>query len=536
MQAANVNERVQISNALVVDGTGTRPYPGDILIQGGRIVAVAPLRTGGQGWSAREIEAHGRVVCPGFIDVHSHADNAPFLADDDLTKLSQGVTTEVTGNCGLALAPLDGVDRPAALDIARRFFPLPDIEWAGVPDLFAAIDQQGSVVNTCPLVGHGSLRTAVMGVVDRPASADDVAAMADLLREALDAGAFGLSSGLIYPPGVYSSTEELAALVEVLPAGRVYATHMRNESDLLLDSIDEALRTVRNARCGLQISHLKASGRQNFGRVRQALERLDQARDAGVPVTQDLYPYAAASTFLSACLPPWMHDGGPEQTLRRLRQPDDLQKARVEIEGPSDLPWENLIRGAGGYTGILVVTTGSGRYTGRTLLHLANELQLSPFDALVYVLVDEELDVQMVEFCMSEDDVETVLGSRSTAIGSDGLPPGLGGCPHPRLFGTFPRVLSHYVRDRHTIALSEAVRRMTGLPAQIFGIADRGVIATGYVADLVSFDPATIGHEGSYLNPAVRPHGIDWVMMAGNVVMVDGVWQDVRRGRRLQPA
>lgn len=536
MSAGSVGDRIRVADALVVDGTGSAPYPAHILLDGGRIAAIERDAATAQAWDAAVVDAGGQVVCPGFIDVHSHADNAPFLGTDDLTKIAQGVTTEVTGNCGLSMAPLDGPHAADAREAMFEHFPLRDGAWSSTEQLFAAIDELGSVTNLCPLIGHSTLRTAVMGRQARRPTAEDTGRMADLLGEAVAAGAFGLSSGLIYPPGLYANTEELAALAAVLPDGRVYATHMRNESDLLMESIEESLRTVQGARCRLQVSHLKSSGRTNFGGVERALERLDEARAQGVPVAQDVYPYDAASTFLSACLPPWAHDGGAAATLERLQDPATLERLRSEIETDEPCGWENLIQGADGYQGILVVSTGSGRFAGRTLQQLAADLDVEPFDAFVHVLVSEHLNAQMVEFCMSENDVETVLRSPYTAVGSDGLSPGRAGCPHPRLYGTYPRVLSRFVRERRVLDLAEAIRRMTSLPAELFSIPERGTVAVGMVADLVCFDPARIAHNGDFLNPSVPPEGIDWVMMAGRAVMTGGAWHGTRRGRRLEPA
>lgn len=533
--AAHTDEATLISNATLVDGTGAAEFPADLVVEHGRVAAIeAPGSVAGDRF-ARRIDAGGLVVCPGFIDTHSHADNAPFLADDDLTKINQGVTTEVTGNCGKSLAPIAG-DGSEALRELQRFFTFGYEGWHSAAELFAAVDAHGSVTNVCPLVGHGTLRLATIGPANRAAGQAEIEAMGALLTEAIEAGAYGMSTGLIYPPGVYSTTDELAAVASFLPPERLYTTHMRNESDDLLASIHEALTIGRRAGCRVHISHLKSSGHANWGGTEAALEVLDAARDEGLPVTQDVYPYDAASTVLGTCLPPWVHEDGDEAVLRRLQNPRDLARMRAEIEDPrADAGWENLIMGAGGYGGILVVSTRSHRYEGRTLEQLAQELAVEPFEALVRVLVEEELAVSMVEFSMSERDVESVLRSPFTVVGSDGLAPGAGGRPHPRLYGTFPRILGRYVRERRVISLVEAIRRMTSLPAEIFGVPQRGTVAVGKVADLVCFDPATVDHLGDYLDPTVAPTGIAWVMQAGHVVVDRGVWAGTRRGSRLAP-
>jgi N-acyl-D-aspartate/D-glutamate deacylase len=398
------------------------------------------------------------------------------------------------------------------------------------------LDRHEAMTNICPLIGHGTLRTAVMGSSSRHAGPDEIAQMGVKLRAGMEAGAFGMSSGLIYPPGVYANTEELSALVGILPANRVYATHMRNESDALLASVDEALDTVRRSEARLHVSHLKSSGLDNFGRVSDALERLDTAADDGILTSQDVYPYDAASTFLSACLPPWMHKGGADATLRRLDDRTTRERLRSDIEAPHPQGWENLIRGAGGYSGILIVSTNSGRSVGKTIAELSNTASRDPFDVFVDLLRHEGLNTHMVEFCMSETDVATVMAADRTVIGSDGLPPGLAGTPHPRQFGSFPRVLARFVRERATVSLTAAIEKMTALPASLFGIPERGRVEVGMVADLVCFDPDLVGHAGDYRDPWKTPTGIDWVMVAGQPVITSNNVTSRGRGQRLVPA
>lgn len=516
---------MKIINALVVDGTGRAPYPGSVVIDGERIVAVEDGAAGIEQDAADVIDAGGRIVCPGFIDAHSHADNAPLLAEDDLSKISQGVTTEIVGNCGSSLAPIRAGDHETFAQGPGRLFGLaPDRlgGWHSSAEWFAAVEAAGTVTNVCQLVGHGTLRQAVIGPTAAAPTADDLDAMGRLLDEALAAGAFGLSTGLVYPPGRYADTEEVIALARRLPADRVYASHIRDESAGLLHAIDEAARIGREAGCRVQVSHLKASGRANWGGVGPALERLDAARAAGLPVTQDMYPYIASSTGLTSTLAGWLLDAGPAEALRRLRDRAALERLRAEADPH--------------YDRIMISSTRSHAYEGRRIPELAAELGLDPFETVVRILLEEELHVTTVLFTMCEDDVATVLRSPYSAIGSDGLPPGLGGTPHPRLYGTFPRVLGEYVRRREIIDLTEAIRRMTSLPASIFGVPDRGTLAAGAIADLVCLDPAAVDHEGSFTDPSVPPVGIDWVMQAGQVVIKDGVWGGTRRGRRLVPA
>lgn len=522
-----------ISGGTIIDGTGAPRDRIDLLISHGIITDL--LHPGIPTSDRPRIDVTGLVVCPGFIDVHSHADNAPFLSEPDLTKARQGVTTQITGNCGKSLAPEPSVPNAEFDDHQWRFFALREHRGPTVGQWFQALDDVGSIVNSAPLIGQGTLRSTVMGFADRPATGGERLAMADLLRDAMDRGAFGLSSGLIYPPGVYTSTDELSYLAAALPKGAIYTTHMRNESGALRQSVAEAISVGRAARVRVEVSHLKATGRANWGGVERALEDIDAARDSGVAIAQDVYPYSAASTTLTACLPPWANAGGSAAVLKRLGDPAECDRMRRDISGHATIVWDNLLEGAG-FDGILVVTTKSGQYEGLTLAKIAEKLDVDPLDALFTVLIEEQLDASMVEFSISDADVCTVLSHPHTVIGSDGLAPGRGGRPHPRLFGTFPRVLGEFVARQGLLSLESAVARMTGTAARRFRIPQRGIIAPGMVADLVAFEPTTVGHPTDYLNPDQPPTGIAWVMIGGRTVVKDSNWTGARVGRRLVPA
>ncbi|GAA2793907.1 D-aminoacylase [Saccharopolyspora taberi] len=517
---ASLTDTVLLTGALLADGTGAPLRPADVLVERGRITAVeAP---GALPRTTPERDLTGLVLAPGFIDVHSHADNAPLLTDHDTTKIHQGVTTEVVGNCGFSLAPASPAHTGTLAAFLQRIFPPLDIGWSGFHDLFARTDSAGHVTNQCPLVGHGTLRIAAMGMTD--AAPDDQAmnAMRTALEEGMTAGAFGLSSGLIYPPAVFSTTGELTRLAQVLGGDGLYATHMRDEGAHLLDAIDEALHIGATAG-RTHLSHLKAAGPENWGKVRPALTRIEQAREAGHTVAQDVYPYTASSTMLTATLPDRFLADEADVILDRL----------TTAEGRAELADANRDRD---WTRILVATTASHRFEGRTIAELAAEQDIPPIDALIGVLVGEQLRAAMISFSMHEDDLADALADQHTMIGSDGLPPGTGGKPHPRLYGTFPRVLGRYCRDRGVLSLPEAVRRMTSLPAQSFRIPQRGLVAPGYVADLVAFDATTVTDVGDYHDPVHQPTGIPWVAQAGHTVVDQGEYLGTRRGQRLTPA
>jgi N-acyl-D-aspartate/D-glutamate deacylase len=354
-----------------------------------------------------------------------------------------------------------------------------------------------------------------------------------LLDEAMEAGAFGLSSGLIYPPGLFSETDELLTLARRLPAGRPYVTHMRGEGAQLLASVAEAIRIGEESGRPVQVSHLKAAGKPNWGLMAEAIALLDAARDRGVDVRHDVYPYTAGSTMLTATLPPWFQEGGEPSVLRRLNDPASLDRLRADL-AVNSTDWENLAYGAG-WDGVVIASSSTHTYDGLSIQAVAEQNGGEPFEALVRVLLAEELKVSMIVHSMREEDLVLALTHPDTMIGSDGLPPGLGGKPHPRMWGTFPRILARYVRDRGDLTLAEAVRKMTSLPAETFGLADRGVVAPGRAADLVAFDAGTVTDRADYEHSTRAPEGITWVMQNGEVVVRDGTFLGRRAGRRLLP-
>lgn len=521
-----------IVDAEVADGTGAELRRCDVLVEGDRIAAVAaPGELVASGRTV--LRASGLVLAPGFIDVHSHADNAPLLDAPDIAKIRQGVTSEVVGNCGFALAPR-GAHAELADTLLQRIFPPFEAGWGGFAELFRRLDSRGYVTNMVPLAGHHTLRIAAMGMSDSAPDAAQAAAMASALDEALAAGAFGLSTGLIYPPGLFSATEEIIELVRRLPASRIYATHMRGEGRSLAASVDEAIRIGRETGRRVQISHLKSAGRPSWGAIPGIIATLDAARAAGVDIRHDVYPYTASSTMMTALLPPWVQSGGSTAVRERLSDAGTVAKIRAEVASDAGGRWENMAAGAG-WDNIVIASTADGRHEGKSIAALAAEARLDPFDVAVKVMLEQQLRVTMIVHQMSEADLVAGLESPFTMIGSDGLPPGNGGKPHPRMHGTFPRVLARYWRELGVLSLPEAIRRMTSLPADTFRIPDRGRIAEGAVADLLAFDAQQIADGATYEQPDLAPSGIAWVMQAGRVVVRDGVFGGPRAGRRLSP-
>jgi N-acyl-D-aspartate/D-glutamate deacylase len=528
-----MSERTLLRGGLLVDGTGAPGREADVLLEGRLVADVAPPgRLPEDGALVRDLG--GAVLCPGFVDVHSHADNAPLLAEADQSKITQGVTTEVVGNCGFSLAPISDEHSAALRGLMSRIFPPLESRWHSLAEFFEVTDDAGYVTNYAQLVGHHSLRIAAMGMADGAPDDGQLAIMRELAQQAFAAGAFGLSTGLIYPPGLFAGTEEITALAEVLPAERPYVTHMRGEGRMLLDSVAEAVRVGENAGRPVQISHLKAAGRAVWGRMGEVLQVLDDARARGVDVTHDVYPYLAGSTMLTAALPPWFQEGGNPAVLRRLGEQATLDRLRRDIEA-DDGSWENHVA-ACGWAGIVVASTRSHTHDGKNLQQIAGDAGIEPFQALVDVLRDEELEASMIVFSMREEDLVEALVHPLTMIGSDGLPPGGGGKPHPRMWGTVPRVLSRYVRELGVLSLEEAVRKMTSLPARRFGLEGRGEIHPGAVADLVVFDAAAVHDQADYDDPVRPAAGIDQVWIAGRPAVEGGKYLGLRGGARLAPA
>ncbi|WP_323746781.1 N-acyl-D-amino-acid deacylase family protein [Catenulispora pinisilvae] len=465
------------------------------------------------------MDVSGLVVAPGFIDAHTHSDTAAIDGAEgrlDTAQVSasvvQGVTTEIAGNCGQSVFP-------------GRYSGLAALSRAHTTSAIGRVNHLAS------LIGHGTVRAAVVGLSARAASASEITRMAAVVDEALAGGAVGFSTGLIYTPGSYADTAEVTALARVAARhGKPYVTHLRNEMAGVEGALEEAIAIARNSGAALHVSHHKTAGKFAWGRTEVTLARLAGLRDAGMDVTCDVYPYTAGSTALGAMLPPWAHDGGPARLLERLRdagQRDLLRKAIAEgVPG-----WENTV-GNGGWDRIVVA--GAPRhagYQGRTIADLAGSAGVDALDLVAELLLDEDGDVTIISHSMREDDVRRVLAAPFAMVGSDGVPkPGL---PHPRWAGSFARVLGHYAREVGLFGLPEAVRKMTGAPAARFGLPDRGVLRDGAHADLVVFDAARISDRATFAEPLLPPTGVRLVVVGGSVVVRDGVVTKARPGRVL---
>jgi N-acyl-D-aspartate/D-glutamate deacylase len=450
------------------------------------------------------------------------------------------VTTEVIGNCGYTPAPLS--DDPAkAAEHGRACHGLgPDLDWSWrtFGEYLDRLDAARPAVNVVPLVGHGTIRTAVVGPDDRAATPDELRAMAGYVEQALAQGAWGLSTGLVYPPGAFATSDEVVAVAEPLRAvDGLYASHIRSEADGLLDAVTEAIDIGRRLGLRVEISHLKAIGWRNHGRVRDAIGLIEEARASGGRVTADAYPYSAGSTYLSQLLPPWAHDGGIDELVGRLRSAEVRARLRSEIR--DGLPgWANYVDAAGGWGGIriaAVVDPGNRDLEGGLVDALAARRGVDPLDLVLDTLISDRAGTLMIASFMADADVDEVLRAPFTGVGSDQL--GVTAPDtrvHPRAYGTFARLIGRWVRERDALDQATAINRATGHPAAVLGLTDRGRVTRGAVADLVLFDPATLADEATYEDPTRLPAGVVAVLVGGRLAIDHGNVVDPRLGRVLR--
>lgn len=528
--AASLDYRIR--NALVVDGTGAPAYHGDLGIRDGRFVPP-------EGEALRELDADGLVAAPGFVDIHSHGDLVLASGRPDREtliagRLAQGITTEVIGNCGLGAAPLFGEAPDLAPAVHAWMTPEgASWRWASLADYFATLETRGLPLNVAALVPHGLLRLGAMGLRPGAPDAAERTAMAGALERSLEEGACGLSVGLIYPPGMFSATEELLELARSLRVpDAVFTAHVRGSSETLLPAVEELIGIGRSAEVRVHHSHAEAVGRDHWGKLATFLEMEREARREGVRVSADMFPYPVAATMMYAIYPPWALEGGPDELLARLRDPETRARIGRDIEEriPEWPPWEpegwphNLVS-AVGWDRIQVSSVGSeaGRDAlGRSLAELGSATGAAPFEAISDLMLAEDGAVgQFVLDITGEDGLRELAADPEVAFITDANDYGKGS-PHPAAYGAFPRVLRRYVREARTIPLEEAIRRMTSLPADIVGLEDRGRIANGFPADLVLFDGEDVTDHATFERPRARATGIRATFVNGQPVIRDG--------------
>ena len=501
---------ILITGGSVIDGTGAPEQLADIAIRDGKIAAIGHFEVS-QG--ERVIDATGLKVCPGFVDVHSHVDTGLFKEPKAESKVRQGVTTEASGMDGESAAPIGGPAMDKTLAEFREEFG-EECPYRDMGGYFDRLEKQGHAQNIVSFVGLGTIRGKVVGLNNVPASPEQISAMQREVRQAIDEGCRGVSTGLEYTPGSFASTEELWLVTGAAPARyRVYATHMRDEGDRLLEAIEEAIAIAKNSGAQLQVSHLKAQNKRNWDKQGKALAMLQTARDSGIETHVDRYPYLAFSTGLTSLFPLWCRDGGTEKFLDRLRDTSQLNRIREDVE--------RKVEGLSSWEAVMITSVAledDRPYQGKTIQQIAGAERVDPFEFTLHLMLKEEGRVGMVGFGMDEAGTEKVFSWPYTMIASDAgaySPARSTSRPHPRAYGTFPRAIAHYQRERKLMSLPEMIRRMTSLPAVKLGLSDRGVIAVGKGADVVLFDYAKIQDCATYVDPHQFPIGIPWVLVNG---------------------
>ncbi len=524
---------VLIKNAKVIDGTGSQAVEGNVGICGDKIVYPA------QDQEAKQvIDAAGRVVSPGFIDAHSHGDLILGTESAHLFKTNQGVTTEVTGQCGLSIAPTN----PAYLDLAQHLlslgtpsFPEDMVNWNNFSRYLEYADQQPKTANVMMYVGHSTLRIAVMGFANRVATDQELEQMKAILKDAMEHGAAGFSTGLIYTPSCYADEREVVELAKVIrPYNGIYASHMRNESYDIVKSVKETIDVGRKAGVTVDISHHKTLGKSNWGLQKETLRLIQEARDEGINVVCDQYPYTCNMTHLNACIPPWYFDQGFDAMTEQLKDPAFRAKLRKEMEDPAT-PYDNYYLNAGGWSGVFVSSsTETPQAEGKFISDYAAELHKDPWDTFFDLMVDNRCSSGGVYSSMCEEDVCEIAGAPFCIVGSDGLTRSWEEKGHPRASATFPHAITYFVKEKKIFTLEQMIRKMTGLTADALSIRNKGYIRDGYDADLVLFDYDRLRDTATYTNSNSLTEGIDYVFVNGQIVYQDQKLTGIYSGKMIR--
>ena len=528
-----------ISGAHIVDGTGAPWVAGDIAIAGDRIVAIGDLSKA----SARKrLDAKGLVVSPGFIDVQGQSEFNVLVDNRAASKITQGVTTEITGE-GSSIAPVNDRMKKENEEVAKKYGVT--VDWSTLDEYFAHFERTKSAINLGTFVGAGGVRNYVMGTVNRPASPAELEQMRQLVAQAMQDGAMGISTALEYVPDTFASTDEIVELAKVARQyGGVYFTHQRSETDAIFSSLDEVFAIARRANISTTIWHLKTAYHENFGKMPEVLRRIQDARAQGIDVAASVYPYTRASNGLVSSFPPWVSEGGIEQMIVRFKDPVQRERIKKEMDQPSTT-WENEWLGSGGDgSGIMLVgllNPELTKYEGMTLQEIGRQWKKDPKDVAMEIVIADHGHTGQVTAIMDEGDVRKAVSNPIVTYGSDSEAQAEDGPlsktkAHPRAFGTFPRILGIYAREQHTMSLEEAVRKMTSLAASRVGLLDRGILRPGAFADIAVFDPKTIRDAATFSDPMHYSVGVRYVFVNGRPVVWDGAITDERPGRPVRGA
>ncbi|HBF4993619.1 TPA: D-aminoacylase [Clostridioides difficile] len=525
--------RTLIKHGLIVDGNKTPAYEGDILIENEKILKISQDLNEE---ADKVIDAKGRVICPGFIDTHSHSDLVILINPYNEVKIRQGITTEVLGQDGISMAPLPQEHISSwRKNLAGLDGESDEIDWKyeTTENYLKMMDYNGVGLNETYLVPHGNVRMEAMGLEDRPATKEEIQKMCEITERELKAGAIGLSTGLIYIPCAYSLTEEIIEMCKVVAKyDGVFVVHQRSEADTILTSMEEIIEIGKQSGVKVHFSHFKVCGKANWKYIPQVIELLEKAEKEGIRVSFDQYPYAAGSTMLGVVLPPWAHSGGTDKLIERLSDENERAKMKKDIANGIE-GWDNFIEFAGiDQIFVTSVKTEKNKDTiGKSLLEIGKMRGKDPLDATFDLLKEEENAVGMVDFYGLEEHIIGFMKRDEQNVCTDGL---LAGKPHPRAYGSFPKILGRYVRELNVLTIEEAVYKMTKKAATSFSIKDRGELKEGYFADIVIFDKDTVSGCDDFINSMQYPTGIDYVIINGNCVVEEGKYNKIKAGKVLK--
>jgi len=521
-----------IKNALIIDGSGSKGYKGEIGISGDKISAVAPdLKASAK----RVIDAGGNVVCPGFIDAHGHSDFTLFVNNKGESKIRQGITTEVTGNCGFTAGPITKKHKDDLIYYLANTIVFSDEErenweWKTQSEFLKHTAKDGLSFNVAPLVGQGMIRVGTVGFDDRIPEKEEMEEMKNMLRAELSEGFFGMSMAFSYEPGNYMKEEESVELCKVLKEyGGIYTVHLYDQGKKLVESVKQVIDIGKKSGCRVEISHLKAKYKVNWGKTAEAIRLIEKAKEEGLDIAFDVYPYEAYGSGLIDLMPPWVKKDGPRVMCEKLKEKDVREKVIHDMENGIS-GWETIMESEGWENLVQIAslrTEENKKYEGKTIAEISKQRNCSGYEAVTDLIIEEDASVKCIWFAMSEEEVINIMKHPDVLFGTDGRACATygklsKGAVHPRYYGTYPRILGHYVRERKALALEEAIRKSTSAPARHFKISERGEIKENYYADLVIFSPEKIKETSTFPSPHNYPEGIDFVIVNGEIVIEKG--------------